>query len=233
MRIIKENDLLIGFSERSDGDLWFLGMDAFAFGRAWGEICSIVGQELPKPRFVTQVHRDEILDLASAAPAGNQGEADGLITTESGVPIGVFTADCLPVLIVGKRHIAAVHAGWKSTRLDISGGAVRRLLSSGESRSDLHGYLGPCIGSCCLELGDEVPPTFIGKDQASAAAFSHGRKWHLDLRGLNAIQLTRAGISPDALQHVHDCTRCRTDQYFSYRGDRGRHGSLFSFIVRL
>ncbi|MBF0499844.1 MAG: peptidoglycan editing factor PgeF [Candidatus Riflebacteria bacterium] len=233
MRIFREDNILIVFSERSDGDLRFSDMDDFAFGQAWKEICAGTGHDLARPRFVRQVHGDAIIDLAPEGQPGSQGEADGLITAERGVPIGVFTADCLPILIAGHDRIAAIHAGWKGTRLDIAGNAVRRLSASSEQPAALRAFFGPCIGSCCLELGEEVPPTFIERDSAAASAFSHGRKWHLDLRGLNALQLMRAGIRPETLRHVHDCTRCRADRYFSYRGDHGRHGSLFSFIVRI
>lgn len=233
MRLFREGSILAGFSDREDGDLWFPGMSAEALDSAWKKLCERIGMSLPVPFFVNQVHGSELRQIASNSRPGSQGEADGVFTDLGNVTLGVFTADCLPFLAAGKRWITAVHAGWKSTRLDISGKAVRELVGRGESAADLRGFIGPCIGSCCLELGDEVPPTFIERDAASAGAFSHGRKWHLDLRGLNIMQVMRAGLSADRVGHVHTCTKCGVDRYFSYRAEHGRQGSMFSFIVRL
>lgn len=233
MQLFREGAILAGFSDRDDGDLWFPGMSIEALTRAWKSVCERIGQALPLPRFLTQVHGNKLVAVDQGTNTGNLGEADGLLAQGANVPVGVFTADCLPLLLAGKHWIGAVHAGWKSTRLDISGVAARELIARGEQAENLHGFIGPCIGSCCLELGDEVPPTFIEPDPASAAAFSHGRKWHLDLRGLNALQLMRAGVQAENIGHVHTCTKCRVDRYFSYRAEGGRHGSMFSFIVRL
>lgn len=233
MQLFREGPILAGFSDRSDGDLWFPGLSPEALSRSWNDLSRRIGYALPFPRFLTQVHGDRLIEVGPGDGCGNLAEADGLLTSLSNAPIGVFTADCLPLLLAGKNWIAAVHAGWKGTRLDIAGAAARALVSRGERPEELTGFIGPCIGSCCLELGDEVPPTFIQRDPAAAAAFSQGRKWHLDLRGLNTMHLMRVGVRPEQVNHVHACTRCGVDRYFSYRAEHGRQGSMFSFIVRL
>ncbi len=223
-----------GFSTRRDGDLAFWSQTEDKLKAGWEKLTAGEVKGLPLPLFAHQVHEDQILTIADSRQPGGQGPADGLVCSAVGVPIGVFTADCLPVLIAGKKSVAAIHSGWRSAARDIAGKAVRRMFETGsESPAHLEVWLGPCIGACCLEMGDEVPPQFINRDPAAAGFFSRGRKWHLDLRGLVTMQVLRAGIAAAHVHQICDCTKCLSDDYFSYRGQKGRQGSMFSWIVRV
>lgn len=223
-----------GFSSRHDGDLAFWSQPEEQIERHWKKMTRGIPGTSVLPRFANQIHEDGLLMVTATSPAGLQGKADGLVCVDPGVPIGVFTADCLPVLIGSRKAVAAVHSGWRSASMDIAGQATRKLVEqTGEAASELEAWLGPCIGTSCLEMGDEVPPLFTERDPAAAGFFSHGRKWHLDLRGLVTFQLHRAGIQSQRIHQINDCTKCRPDDYFSYRGQNGRQGSMFSWIVRV
>jgi len=233
MHFFREESFLIGFSELPDGDFSDLWKGDPLSGTRWEAVGKLAGVSLAFPRFAHQIHGNEIIEVLSSAPVGLQGDGDALWSRATGIPLGIFTADCLPIMISGQRGVAAVHAGWKSTRLDIAGKIVRHFVEVLEEKPhELKIFMGPCIGACCLDLGDEVPPTFFERDSAYAACFSHGKKWHLDLRALNSVQCLQHGVSPNQIRHVNFCTKCHPERYFSFRRQGGHKGSMFSFIVR-
>ena len=184
------------------------------------------------PLFVDQVHQSDIVEVTSRLPFPTpQTKADGLITNLPRTTIGVFAADCCPILISSPKGVSATHAGWGSTCQSISSKTVlKHQKIFGTSPSELTAFIGPCIGQCCFELGDEVYDMFVSKNQDWQKFFIRKDKWHLDLRGLNRYQLLQAGI-PDSQIIDHDeCTYCMPEKYFSYRRMKKRNGSMFSFI---
>lgn len=233
MHLIEAGGVLAAFSERSDGDLGFYRQAPDVAEKAWRALPVVRERVLAAPFWATQIHGTAVHDVVAGSMPGNQGDGDALVTAERGVAIGVFTADCLPVLIWSDKAVAAVHAGWKGARSDITGRTIDLLVERfGADPASLHVAMGPCIGSCCLELGDEVPPSFREADEGFLGFFSRGGKWHLDLRGLNVAQCQRRGVRIERIRHVNDCTLCLPGTYFSYRGQKGRQGSLFSFVMR-
>jgi YfiH family protein len=100
---------------------------------------------------VRQVHGTVI---AIADAPGFYGEADGLITDVVGLPLAIATADCVPVVLIAERARAVVHAGWRG----VAGGAVSEALGTmRRSGNDVtSAVIGPHIGPCCYEVGQEV-----------------------------------------------------------------------------
>jgi len=234
MRIIRAGTIVACFSERSDGNLFLSGMGSPDFPAKWQSFKTVAETGIDLPRFATQVHGTAIHEVTTASPIGNQGEGDALVTRMVKKPIGVFTADCLPILLWGDDVQAAIHAGWKGTNRNIVGETVTLLKRKYDVVAGaLHVAMGPCIGQCCLEVGEEVVESFQQVDSAYLAAFSRGTKWHLDLRALNVIQCLEAGIKLMNIGHVNDCTMCNPEKYFSYRYQHERSGSMFSFVFRL
>lgn len=171
-----------------------------------------------------------------AAPwADERPEGDASVCAAPGFLLGIETADCLPLLLVDprRRAVAAVHAGWRGTVAGVARAAVDDLVAGGSRRGDLAVALGPAIGACCYEVGEELRAPFEAAfGEASAAFFVPGPRGraHLDVRAANALQLERAGLRPERLHHVRDCTRCRADLYPSYRRDGAGAGRMISFI---
>jgi YfiH family protein len=157
--------------------------------------------------FVAQVHGDGVI---RADAAGWLGEADALYTTRPGIAVAVATADCVPVVIEGIGFVAVIHAGWRG----VAGGVVAATLRSlsGEGLVPQRAAVGPAIGPCCYEVGDEVLAAFPGH----AATTTWGSP-SVDLPGAVRTQL---GDLP-----VWVSDRCtRTDpELFSYRSDRTPH----------
>ncbi|MCG6922290.1 MAG: peptidoglycan editing factor PgeF [Acidobacteria bacterium] len=174
-----------------------------------------------------QVHGATVLD----APWEGTPEADAAVSGERGVLVGVATADCLPVLLVDpvRRVAAAVHAGWRGTVAFVVTRAVEALLARGSRPDDLVAALGPGIGPCCYEVGEELRDAFGPEGEDFFRAGPRGRP-HLDVRAANTRQLRRAGVAAERIHHVDECTACHPDLYYSYRRDGPGTGRMISFV---
>jgi YfiH family protein len=166
----------------------------------------------------------------AVAPWEDRPEADAAMGQTPGILLGIQTADCLPVLLVDpvRRAVAAVHAGWRGTAKGVAREAVLALQARGSRPRDLLAALGPGIGPCCYEVGDELREAF---GPAGARFFRSGpnARPRLDVRAANVAQLEAAGLHPDAIHHVPDCTFC-TPGYHSYRRDGKDAGRMISFV---
>jgi YfiH family protein len=174
-----------------------------------------------------QVHGADVC----RAPWEGTPEGDASLASGVGVLLGIKTADCLPVLIADprRRAVAAAHAGWRGTVAGVTRAAVQALVRDGSRASDLVAGLGPGIGPCCYEVGDDVRAAF---GEAGARYFTptpSGRD-HLDVRAANKDQLLAAGVPESSLSSVDHCTYCRADLYHSYRRDGPRSGRMISFV---
>lgn len=174
-----------------------------------------------------QVHGNRV----AQAPWRGRPEADAAVSREPGVVLGIETADCLPVFVVDPRRrvAAAAHAGWRGTAAGVTREAVRALVQDGSSAVDLMAALGPCIGPCCYEVGEDVQQAFGAR---GAPFFREGRRGrpHLDVRAANRAQLQEAGVPAERIASVDDCTSCRADLYHSYRRDGRAAGRMISFV---
>jgi YfiH family protein len=147
------------------------------------------------------------------------------------VTLGVLTADCLPVILAAPEAgaVGAVHAGWRGT---LEGIALRAVLSlAGRSGAGVMAGLGPCIGRCCYEVGDDMHERFRkkwGKDYAGKV-FRRRGGWRLDLQKANRLQLLEAGVREKDIAAVPLCTSCRRDLFFSHRRDGERTGRMLAF----
>lgn len=212
--------LVHGFEQRSPGQ----GVETLAACQAR---VSEALRESGRLLLLTQVHGTAV----ATAPWEGRPEADAAVAGSPGWLLGIQTADCLPVLLVdsARRLVAAAHAGWRGTANGVVARAVAALVARGSRPEDLVAALGPGIGACCYEVGEGVRGAF---PPSGAAFFRPGPKGrpHLDLRAANARQLVAAGLRPEALHHVADCTRCRADLYPSYRRDGRGAGRVISFV---
>ncbi len=189
------------------------------------------GLELPAIFNIKQVHAAEVVDVTSCGKDAPVPEADALVTSRKNQPLAIRTADCLPVFLVDPKTgaLGLAHAGWRSTRAGIVGRTVRLLETRfGVRPPDLLVGFGPCIRSCCYEVGEEVRAAF------AQTVTGRGGKFYADLSGENLRQLKEAGVREEAVRDAGLCTCC-DKRFFSFRreGDQaGRHLSLLMVRVR-
>ena len=144
-----------------------------------------------------------------AAPGSPLPEADGHVVAAPGLTPLVFVADCLPIALLGRRGLALLHCGWRPLAAGILGkGAV--MVDATEAA------IGPGIGPCCYEVGDEVRSAFAGLGEGVA----EGRR--LDLAEVARRQLAAAGV--EKVEVAGLCTSCERELFFSHRRDGGRTG---------
>jgi YfiH family protein len=190
--------------------------------------------DVPTGRLVTvsQVHGKEILVIEGPLP-DKPVEADAIVTNETGVAIGMLTADCQPILLFDpvNRAIGAVHAGWKGTALGIVVETGELMWKKyGTRPEDLIVSLGPCIGPCCYKVGWNVLEEYM-KRHREADCFSENDGLRMDISLANSIQLALIGVKNENISNDASCTSCNSDLFFSHRKDNGRTGRQLSFIM--
>ena len=150
-------------------------------------------------------------------------ECDGLMTNEDGVPLTMNFADCTPLLFCDPVHhaIAVSHGGWRGTAANIAAVTLERMRDAyGTDAADVVAAIGPAIGPCCFEVGQDVIDAFsrlFTAEELYELARSVGEKYYFDLPKANRWLLLRAGIKTEHLEEAHICTYCRDDLFFSYR----------------
>jgi hypothetical protein len=177
-----------------------------------------------------QVHGARVIEVRAGDDAATvaRQEADGVCAAVAGIAVGVYVADCVPVLFADPSTgaVAAVHAGWRGTVAGVLPAAVAAMAAAFGSRpEDLCVALGPAIGPCCFEVGPEVAAVF----PADTVIARPDRKPHVDLRRAQQLQLLAAGVT--AIDAGGPCTMCDpAGRFYSYRRDAGHTGQHVGFI---
>jgi polyphenol oxidase len=173
--------------------------------------CEAIGADVEKLALNFQVHSACVL---RAAPGMRGEHADGLWTDEPGLPILAMSADCLPIVLarVGKPGVAVLHAGWRGLLAGIVAAGTDAL--GGEK---LVAAVGPAIGPCCYEVGDEVAAPFRGRFGDDVVRGSRLDLWTSAERALLA-----AGV--ERVDRFDRCTFCEPETFFSHRRDAGITG---------
>jgi polyphenol oxidase len=198
-----------------------------AFGRYGRDTGTVVHAHL--------VHGADVARVTQADNGTWVKHVDGLITDEPGCVLTMNFADCAPILLFDPRRqaIGLGHAGWRGAVVDLPGAMVRAMVEHFDSRpADLVAAVGPCIGPCCYEVGEEVIDavrrSFVEPEQLLRQ--NGGPQPHFDLPEANRCNLVAAGVTSIELSGF--CTACRTDLFFSHRAENGRTGR-FGVVLAL
>lgn len=187
----------------------------------------------------SQIHTDIVRvvtqkDCLGSLSSRDYPACDGLVTDTPGIALAVFTADCTPVLfhdpVTGA--VGAAHAGWRGTAAGIAAKTVQTMAAAFGCRpSDIHAAIGPNIGACCFETDRDVPDAMTAALGEEALPFIRqtGEKFHVDLKGLNALWLRRSGVTN--MEISEECTACAPDRFWSHRITGTRRGSQGAVIV--
>lgn len=190
-------------------------------------LCDAAGLEAEQATMVWQQHGPRVVEAEADGGVVQAGfrhpPADGLYTEEPGLGTIVLAADCLPVALVrcvqnGERPgLALLHVG--------RGGLLAGIVRSGVAalgRGELAAVIGPGIGPCCYEVGDEVAAPFRSRFGEKVL---RGR--HLDLWRATELELRAEGVRE--VDRTDLCTACAPERFFSHRrdrGDTGRQGAI-------
>ncbi len=176
------------------------------------EILARVEPDAPPVAWAKQIHSATVLP----AHPGHCGEGDALFGDAPDLALSVVTADCVPVLLAGPNGLAAVHAGWRGLVGGVISATLERL-----GGADI-AWIGPTIGPCCYEVGEEVAEQF----PAEAVVPGPADRPHLDLVAVARQQLK--GV--EEVRIVAICTKCAADRLYSYRREGKGVGRNVAFI---
>jgi YfiH family protein len=184
------------------------------------------GLAMARVGYARQVHGAAV----ARAPAGGgfAGSVDILVTTERALPLAIFTADCLALVLYDPtaRVLGLAHVGWRGTVRGATAAAVRAVVELGARVSSMRATVAPSIGPCCYEVGEQVTAELehaFGERWQAWATPSRAGRVMLDLWKANETLLREAGVAPSAIENPRLCTACHPDLLYSYRkGNRGR-----------
>jgi len=179
-------------------------------------LIAALGLGTAQVQFGHQVHGPELAtrsgpqpEAFTADPPAEPPEADGQVALDDALAPLVLVADCLPVAMEGPGGVAMLHCGWRGLAAGIVGRGTAAIAAGSAA-------IGPGIGPCCYEVGEEVLDAFgeLGEGIAD------GRM--LDLPEVARRLLLQAGVQQIEVAGI--CTRCDAERFFSHRRDGGHSG---------
>jgi polyphenol oxidase len=238
---------------------WQLGSPSVSDEHGWGQLAQAIKVGPAHLARVRQVHGAAAVVLRKARAAADsdrsRADADIIMSDASTVALAIQTADCLPLLVVDQRTgcVAAAHAGWRGLALSVPLVTVERLASEFGSRpADLIVAIGPAVGACCYEVGEDVRARFeqagfstaqmarwfMVNPRASAGnpsmpSLSSRRRahhWFFDSWQAARDQLESAGVPADQVLVAGLCTASHAGAFCSYRRDGAAAGRMAALI---
>ncbi len=190
-----------------------------------------------------QVHKADLIWVNALEQRAR--EADAIATFTPNLPVGVYSADCTPILTAAIEAstnkvygIMAAHGGWRSTALRIAHQSFREFAAASlekHPRSRFVAAIGPCIGPARFEVGPDVVAAFPQSERegiAQALRVENGvPKYLFNLPAENIRQLREAALGLALeIDFLNLCTHTLADQFPSYRRDKGKDGRILSFL---
>ncbi len=230
--------LNLGFGRGDSDDVVLQNEKLFACG---------VGFDAESLISVPQIHSGIVRTVdASVAGMGVTRKADfscdGYVSSVPGLPIGVKTADCVPILLEARDDlgepfaVAAVHAGWRGTASRIAENAVHEFFALGARAENIYAAIGPCIRECCYEVGtdfaDEIEIRLGARFRYEYIHRASDGRFFADLVGMNLKILTECGIYEDHIDSQSICTCCHPELFYSHRRQGEQRGTMMSVIVK-
>lgn len=184
--------------------------------------------------YLRQIHSDTVLKYSKDSPNIRDEEGDAIITNEKNTIIGVFTADCVPIILVDEKAgaIAAIHSGWRGTFESITLKTIKKMINEFNTEvENIKAYIGPHIRKCCYEVSEDLKNDFLNKKRTiKKEELLNGN--NLNLEACIIDDLKKAGVIEDNINSINLCTYCSKEiKLHSYRKSQGSYGRMFSFVM--
>ena len=187
------------FSSPNDGDMRAATANRTRFSRGLG-----ISDRWATAR---QVHGSEVLE---AEAAGSLGDGDGLFTSTVGLPLAVFVADCVPVVLEADGAVGVAHAGWRGLAAGVVTATRERMI--GRGFVPLRAAIGPSIGPCCYEVGHDVSQRLAGFRAETTWGTSSVDLWsaaEAQLEGMEVIRTDLCTMHTGSFSHRRSATSDR------------------------
>ncbi|MBF0159873.1 MAG: peptidoglycan editing factor PgeF [Magnetococcales bacterium] len=187
-------------------------------------LAAALGLDSDQCCWLRQVHGRDTVTITEPLAGLPPVEADAMVTNQSGLLLGILTADCLPLLFMdgGARVIGAAHAGWRGALAGVVPSCLEAMARLGGRSQAIRVIMGPCIRQDAYQVGEEHYQQFIQHDTGNGRFFAKKGSdtqstFHFDLAGYVTQQLTDCGIMERHIDDVGLCTFSREEQFFSHR----------------
>lgn len=211
----------------------------------WAQVVAAVGVRAEQLMRVRQVHGRtvRVVTRGSPADAGVRPDGDAIVSNVPGLALAVLVADCVPILLADpvSGAAAAIHAGWRGTCAGVVDAAIRAMREHfGTDPQHLAAAVGPSIGACCYEVGEEVRSTFLSADLRGTDPDTWFRtvsgpaavpSLRLDLWTAIADQLAACGVPPARMWRCGLCTQTHAALLDSYRAAGAAAGRMAAVVV--
>ncbi len=178
-------------------------------------------------------HSADVLQVTTADRGRVVGRGDAIITADDGVFLSMRFADCAPILLHDpvRRAVGLAHAGWRGTVKNVAKSVVQAMVDKlGCSPQNITAVIGPAIGPCCYQVGNDVieavdavfPQRYASDNGTQLFSRRNERHAYFDLWEANRRQLKTAGVGQIVVSGL--CTACHTEHFFSHRAERGKTG---------
>lgn len=182
-------------------------------------VAGYLGCTVEKLFVLHQTHSSIVVPVTSREPFEKTPYADALVTNQTGVFLGIKTADCAPVLLADAENgiVAAAHAGWRGAVGGVLENTVQTMIDMGADVDNISALIGPCIAPQSYEVGDDMREAFLQADAKASLFFvpAGTGKYRFDLPGYVLARLERRGIG--AAEWVGEDTYAFEKEYFSHR----------------
>lgn len=181
-----------------------------------------------KLSILKQVHGNKVISITKNNYIDYfLSEADGLYTTETNIALGIFTADCYPVLLYGNKSIAALHCGWRSLNSSI----IEECIKLFKDNNDFPKYvfIGPGICEKCYEVGNDMIMSLNSNYKPELFIEENSGKFFLNLKKMLEYVLIINNIKKYEFTTYSSCC---SDEFYSYRKDNMDTGRMLSVIMR-
>lgn len=185
-----------------------------------------------------QTHTNNVVVIDEENIDNELQDVDGVITSLKGVALTIATADCQSIILYDKKNevIGNIHSGWKGTLNKILGNAIKLMIEEYSSNvEDIIVCIGPSILECCFEVDKDVVDMFLNNFNDIDEFIKLGdikedkQKYYIDTIGINKKELINLGVLEGNVYLSNICTKCSSDDYYSYRAhgqDSGRNVTL-------
>lgn len=209
------------------------------------------GFSLDKLGYNRQIHSSKVrlidedfvnLETDFYSEQSNVPEADALVTDIEKLALLVFTADCVPVVLLDPKKgvIANIHAGWRGSYSNIVRNSLICMKENyGIDFSDVVAVIGPSIGSCCYEVGKDLIEKFRQLIKSFPCNYDFEKcyrvdrgSYYLDLQNINEILLRNSGVKQENIVNLGICTSCKNEEYYSYRLDDKTSSRIGTIVFR-
>lgn len=182
--------------------------------------------------YLKQIHSDSVY-VYNGQELFKDNEGDGIVTRKVDTCIGVFTADCVPIILVDKTLgvVSAVHSGWKGTISSIVKKALEKMKEEFNCKAEnIKIYIGPHIRKCCYEISEELKERFLKETGIEENILFNGR--NLSMEKVIEKDCLDFGVRDENIFSLNLCTYCADDiKLHSYRKSDGSYGRLFTFVI--